>query len=155
MLGRSAREQYPKLLFKYCKKIIYELCSSFNRIWTRTRSPSQRTTVVDGLQPWNSTPNVLSVLSQFKYGLEHRHSSIKVQMPEDLGFTYRLSKSGMVHISRFGTEITVLRGDVALAFIEDTNGATLLEEQQLMARVTGNYKHGNERLAAQHPRNRR
>ncbi len=78
-----------------------------------------------------------------------------MQMSEDLGFTYRLSKSGVVHISRFGTEITVLRGDVALAFIEDINGATLLEEQQLMARVTGNYKHGNERLAAQHPRNRR
>jgi hypothetical protein len=24
-----------------------------------------------------------------------------------------------------------------------------------MARVTGNYKHGNERAASQHPRNRR
>jgi hypothetical protein len=29
------------------------------------------------------------------------------------------------------------------------------EAQQLMARVTGNFKRGNERLAAGHPRNRR
>ena len=28
------------------------------------------------------------------------------------------------------------------------------EGQQLMARVTGNYKRGNERVARQHPRNR-
>ena len=27
--------------------------------------------------------------------------------------------------------------------------------QPLMARITGNYKHGNERLAGEHPRNRR
>jgi hypothetical protein len=76
-------------------------------------------------------------------------------MSEDLGFTYRISKSGMVRISRRGTQITILRGDVGLAFIEDVDGASLLEAQQLMARVTGHYKHGNERLAAQHPRNQR
>lgn len=28
------------------------------------------------------------------------------------------------------------------------------DEQQLMARVTGNYKRGNERVAREHPRNR-
>ena len=76
-------------------------------------------------------------------------------MSEDLGFTFQSSKSGVVRISRNGREIMILRGDVAMAFIEDMGGATMLEEQQLMARVTGNYKHGNERLAAQHPRNRR
>lgn len=76
-------------------------------------------------------------------------------MSEDLGFTYKSSKSGEVRISRNGLEITVLRAETARAFLEDMEGATLLEEQQLMARVTGNYKHGNERLAAQHPRRRR
>ncbi len=74
---------------------------------------------------------------------------------EDLGFTYQTSKSGEVRISRNGREITVLRYDAAQAFLEDVDGATLLEEQQLMARLTGHYKHGNERLAAQHPRNQR
>ena len=29
------------------------------------------------------------------------------------------------------------------------------EQQQLVARLTGNYKRGNERTAAQHQRNRR
>jgi hypothetical protein len=76
-------------------------------------------------------------------------------MSEDLGFTFRASKSGEVRISRNGQEITVLRSETARAFLEDITGATLLEQQQLMARVTGHYKHGNERLAAQHPRNQR
>ncbi len=76
-------------------------------------------------------------------------------MSEDLGFTFQIRKSGQVNISRNGKEIMILRSETALTFLEDIAGATLLEEQQLMARVTGNYKHGNERLAAQHPRNRR
>ncbi len=76
-------------------------------------------------------------------------------MSEDLDFTFRVSKSGEVYISRNGKEITILRSLTAQAFLEDVAGATLVEEQQLMARITGNYKHGNERLAAQHPRKRR
>jgi hypothetical protein len=31
----------------------------------------------------------------------------------------------------------------------------LIDLQPLMARLTGNYKHGNERLASDHPRNKR
>jgi hypothetical protein len=29
------------------------------------------------------------------------------------------------------------------------------DPQELMARITGNYRHGNERTAMNHPRNRR
>jgi hypothetical protein len=36
--------------------------------------------------------------------------------------------------------------------MEDCDLATA---QQVMARLTGNYKRGNERKAAEHPRNRR
>ena len=30
-----------------------------------------------------------------------------------------------------------------------------VDDQELMARATGNYKRGNERMSAEHPRNRR
>jgi len=36
----------------------------------------------------------------------------------------------------------VLRGDKAIKFVQDAESS---DEQLLMARLTGNYKHGNER----------
>ena len=53
-------------------------------------------------------------------------------------------------ISHHGRRATVLRGSAAnrfLAEVEDGDG------QELMARVTGNYRRGNERTAKNHPRN--
>ncbi|MEO7269847.1 MAG: hypothetical protein ABIW49_11640 [Knoellia sp.] len=45
----------------------------------------------------------------------------------------------------------MLRGRKAADFLEDVEAG---DDQELMARVTGNYKHGNERTAKNHPRNR-
>lgn len=69
-------------------------------------------------------------------------------MPEahgDLGFRYLQTKSGDVRISHFGREVTVLRGNQALQFNRKIDHLDFAGEQQLMARVTGQYKHGNER----------
>lgn len=77
------------------------------------------------------------------------------QDPEDLGFTYRLRKAGEVEVRHHGKLAATLRGPEAADFIQEVSGAALGEAQQLMARLTGNYKRGNERLAANHPRNRR
>ena len=74
---------------------------------------------------------------------------------DHLGFSFRTTKGGDVTILRNGGEVTVLRGDSAKGFLAEMREASLLEQQQLMARITGNYKRGNERLAASHPRNRR
>lgn len=71
---------------------------------------------------------------------------------QDLGFTCRRWKNGDVVISRHGRVVTTLRGDAATDFLSEVGAG---DAQQLMARVTGNYKRGNERLASQHPRNRR
>ena len=73
----------------------------------------------------------------------------------DLGFTYRTRKNGEVQILHHGRHATTLRGADAMDFIHDVEDGTEDDAQQLMARVTGNYKHGNERAASQHPRNRR
>jgi len=34
------------------------------------------------------------------------------------------------------------------------SGTDFIDQQQLMARLTGNYKRGNEKTAKTHPRNR-
>lgn len=71
---------------------------------------------------------------------------------EDLGFSYRASKSGAVVILCDGRVVTELRHDAAREFLADVDGACFEEEQMLMARTTGNYKHGNECEPRQHPR---
>lgn len=75
--------------------------------------------------------------------------------PSDLGFTYRLRKSGEVEILHRGRLAATLRGHDAQDFLLEAPDARSADAQQLMARVTGNYKHGNERTASTHPRNRR
>jgi predicted phosphodiesterase len=74
---------------------------------------------------------------------------------EDNGFSYRARKSGDVEITRHGGAVTTLRGRAARDFLAAIESCTPAEAQQRMARVTGNYKRGNERTAGNHPRNRR
>lgn len=66
------------------------------------------------------------------------------------GFDYALVGRDVV-ITHQGRRATTLRGSAAQQFLADANSGDL---QELMARVTGNYKHGNERIAKNHPRNR-
>lgn len=73
----------------------------------------------------------------------------------DLGFTYRSRKNGDVEILRHGRVATTLRGHNAEEFLAEASDAINADAQQLMARLTGNYKRGSERLASQHARNRR
>lgn len=71
-------------------------------------------------------------------------------MPQPHGFS-SLVRGTEVVITHHGRAATTLRGQRAAAFLEDVETE---DPQQLMARVTGAYRHGNERLARQHPRNR-
>ncbi|MCG8334717.1 MAG: hypothetical protein MJE63_09380 [Proteobacteria bacterium] len=74
-------------------------------------------------------------------------------MQEDLGFTFDTRKNGEVVIKREGKIVTKIGGKKAMRFIEDVSCGSFENQQQLMARVTGNYKRGNERKAKQHKRN--
>ena len=56
-----------------------------------------------------------------------------------------------VVITHHGRKAATLRGDAAAGFLENVEHCN---PQQLMARATGDYKRGNERLARAHPRNR-
>lgn len=72
----------------------------------------------------------------------------------DLGFSYRTAKRGEVFVHHHGRLATTLRGTAAEDFLLEIDGATFPQQQQIMARVTGNYRRGNERVAKNHPRNR-
>lgn len=66
------------------------------------------------------------------------------------GFTYDVA-GGDVVVSHHGRRAATLRGQAAARFLAEVE---IDDSQELMARVTGNYKHGNERTAKNHPRNR-
>ena len=70
--------------------------------------------------------------------------------PQDFEWSRR--KNGDVVISHHGRIATTLRGRRADEFVEDVDDGR--DGQELMARLTGNYKRGNERDARRHPRNR-
>jgi hypothetical protein len=67
------------------------------------------------------------------------------------GFSWARRKNGEVIVEHHGARAAVLRGRRADDFLENVSSGN---EQELMARVTGNYKRGNERQARNHPRNR-
>ena len=60
-------------------------------------------------------------------------------------FAYRLTKDGTVFVSRAGRDVTTLRGEAARRFEARVEGLDGEAAQQEMARVTGNYRRGNER----------
>lgn len=66
-------------------------------------------------------------------------------------FEWSRRKNGDVVISHHGRVATTLRGRRSDEFVADAGDG---DEQELMARLTGNYKRGNERDSEKHPRNR-
>ena len=73
----------------------------------------------------------------------------------DLGFTWQRMKNGEVRVLHHGRLASTLRGRDAQEFLSEAEASDNAAMQQTMARLTGNYKRGNERTAASHPRNRR
>ena len=64
---------------------------------------------------------------------------------DDDAFEYRETKDSTVHISWHGKRVMTLKGPQArkfLAKIADLEGKAA---QLVMAKITGNFKHGNER----------
>jgi hypothetical protein len=67
------------------------------------------------------------------------------------GFGFEERADGSVLIVHHGRQAAVLRGGRAARFRQEVAAG---DPQLVMARWTGNYRHGNERAARQHPRNR-
>lgn len=69
------------------------------------------------------------------------------------GFDWH-ERGGDVRITHHGGLATTLRGAAAVEFLAEVHAIDTRAQQELMARVTGSYRHGNERTARDHPRNR-
>lgn len=69
-----------------------------------------------------------------------------------VGFSHRTLKNGEVQLWHHGHLASTLRGRDAADFLARAASLDDAGLQQLMARLTGNYKRGNERTAARHPR---
>lgn len=59
---------------------------------------------------------------------------------------YKITKDRKVFISWHGKQVTVLGGKKSACFIEDIKDAGNKEAQLIMAKATGHFKHGNERM---------
>lgn len=64
---------------------------------------------------------------------------------DDLGFRYAVRKGGEVAITREGRPVGTLRGRQAERFLAEANSADPATLQERLARLTGNYKRGNDR----------
>ena len=60
-------------------------------------------------------------------------------------FTWRGTKDGRVLVDWRGRTVVTLAGSKASRFLVDVDGADAESEQLLLARITGNFKRGNER----------
>ncbi|MED0992131.1 hypothetical protein [Bacillus nitratireducens] len=64
---------------------------------------------------------------------------------DDMMFHYRVTKNNIVSIEYYGKQITILKGNDAEKFLNKINRANNEKEKQLiMAKITGNFKRGNE-----------
>ncbi len=63
---------------------------------------------------------------------------------EDI-FAYRVGKDGKVFITWHGKQVTVLQGKAAQKLLAKVQGAERRDVQLALAKVTGNFKRGNER----------
>ncbi len=64
-------------------------------------------------------------------------------------FAYQTSKDGKVFLSYQGKQVKTLKGKAAERFTAAVGGASETDAQLLMAKLTGNFKRGNERRAGQ------
>ena len=81
--------------------------------------------------------------------LETEPAPHKTNAVEDEAFDYSVSKAGKVFISWYGKQVMILSGAKAQHFLANIAELDGEAAQLVMAKITGNFKRGNERLAKQ------
>jgi proteasome assembly chaperone (PAC2) family protein len=65
---------------------------------------------------------------------------------DEAPFGYKETKNNTVFLEYFGKQVKILKGKEAERFLNKINAAKNEKEKQLvMAKITGNFKRGNER----------
>lgn len=70
----------------------------------------------------------------------------------DEPFSYQASKDGKVLLYYRGKLVRTLNGEKATKFMAQIEDAGDTEAQLIMAKITGNFKRGNEKLSAKRSR---
>ena len=104
-------------------------------------------------RPLRQTIDLDSELARTNRASAHAMHSDSTNDETNFGFSFRSRKTGEIEILHHGHVAATLRGRTAANFLAKAAVLTSPDAQQLMARLTGNYKRGNERRAARHPRN--
>lgn len=60
-------------------------------------------------------------------------------------FTYKKTKDNKIFIYWKGKQVTILTGKASEKFLKSIEGKNHLETQLVLAKATGNFKHGNEK----------
>ncbi len=71
----------------------------------------------------------------------------------DQPFSYRVTKNGLVQISYKGKIVTTLGDRDSSRFLAKAGLEGSPSEQLAMAKATGHFKHGSERVGKSHKRN--
>lgn len=61
-------------------------------------------------------------------------------------FSYRVSKDNKVFIYWHEKQVMILKGKESEKFLAKIENADTLESQLIMAKITGNFKRGNEKI---------
>lgn len=61
-------------------------------------------------------------------------------------FSYRVSKDNKVFLFWYGKQVKILKGKESEKFLARITEADFQESQLIMAKITGNFKRGNEKL---------
>jgi hypothetical protein len=75
---------------------------------------------------------------------EHENVDRRNRLDEEV-FSYRVTKDGVVYIYWHGKQIMILKGKQAQKFVAKIADLDGKAAQLVMAKITGNFKHGNER----------
>ena len=76
---------------------------------------------------------------------ERRRSTDRRGRLEAAPFTYCVTKDGRVRIAWGGRVVTTIAGGPARRLVDAMANASQGHRQLLLAKATGNFKHGNER----------
>ena len=68
-------------------------------------------------------------------------------MPAPTDFSYRITKDNRILISWCGQQVVIVTGARAAKLMAQLTNSNPEEQQMLLARITGNFKRGNERPA--------
>jgi hypothetical protein len=60
-------------------------------------------------------------------------------------FSYKTSKDHKIFIFWYGKQVMILKDKESEKFLSRISGAGFQESQLIMAKITGNFKHGNEK----------